>query len=73
ISSHNHISDMRIEVARKPKNPLDLPEIRAAVARYLDRNDLVTCLRVFRDWFKDFVRPVWHTIDLNMDKGSKRF
>ncbi|KAF8943150.1 hypothetical protein BGZ47_005762, partial [Haplosporangium gracile] len=52
----------------KPKNPLDLPELRALVATYFDRKDLVVCLRVSRDWLKDFVGPVWYTIDFVKEK-----
>ncbi|KAF9153964.1 hypothetical protein BG015_002223 [Linnemannia schmuckeri] len=52
----------------KPKSPLDLSGIRAIIAIHLDREDLVICLRVSRDWFKDFVGPVWHTIDFVKDK-----
>ncbi|KAK3836410.1 MAG: hypothetical protein JOS17DRAFT_478933 [Linnemannia elongata] len=58
---------MRIDTAIKPKDPLDLSEIRALVAKYLERKDLVICLRVNRDWFNDFVGHVWHTIDMAKD------
>ncbi|KAG0065471.1 hypothetical protein BGZ89_008295, partial [Linnemannia elongata] len=59
---------MRIDTVIKPKNPLDLSEIRALVAPHLDRKDLVICSRVSRDWFNDFVGHVWHTIDMTKDK-----
>ncbi|KAF9146640.1 hypothetical protein BGX30_011832 [Mortierella sp. GBA39] len=59
---------MRIDTVIKPKNPFDIPEIRALVATYLARRELVICLRVSRDWFNDFVGPVWHTIDMVKDK-----
>ncbi|KAH7053599.1 hypothetical protein BKA57DRAFT_454060 [Linnemannia elongata] len=59
---------MRIDTVIKSKDPLDLSKIRALVAPYLDRKDLVICLRVSRDWFNDFVGPVWHTIDMAKDK-----
>ncbi|KAF9153963.1 hypothetical protein BG015_002222 [Linnemannia schmuckeri] len=59
---------MRIDIVSKPKSPLDQSRIRSFIAAYLDRKDLVVCLRVSRDWFKDFVGPVWHTIDMNTDK-----
>ncbi|KAF8923484.1 hypothetical protein BGZ47_004725, partial [Haplosporangium gracile] len=61
------IQDMRINSAIKPKDPLDLFEIRSLVAKFLDRKDLVICLRVNRDWFNDFVGHVWHTIDMAKD------
>ncbi|KAK5817007.1 hypothetical protein F5H01DRAFT_342211 [Linnemannia elongata] len=59
---------MRIDTVIKSKDPLDLSKIRALVAPYLDRKDLVICLRVSRDWFNDFVGFVWHTIDMTKDK-----
>ncbi|KAG0047831.1 hypothetical protein BGZ90_007771, partial [Linnemannia elongata] len=59
---------MRIDAVIKSKDPLDLSKIHALVAPYLDRKDLVICLRVSRDWFNDFVGPVWHTIDMAKDK-----
>ncbi|KAG0065470.1 hypothetical protein BGZ89_008294 [Linnemannia elongata] len=59
---------MKIDTAMTPKNPLDLSEICAIVSTYLDRKDLVICLRVSRDWFNDFVGLVWHTIDMAKDK-----
>ncbi|KAF9272482.1 hypothetical protein BGZ88_004744 [Linnemannia elongata] len=59
---------MRIDTVIKTKDPLDLSKIRALVAPYIDRKDLVICLRVSRDWFNDFVGLVWHTIDMTKDK-----
>ncbi|KAF9279135.1 hypothetical protein BGZ88_000158 [Linnemannia elongata] len=59
---------MRIDAVIKSKDPLNLSEIRALVAPYLDRKDLVICLRISRDWFNDFVGLVWHTIDMTKDK-----
>ncbi|KAG0313711.1 hypothetical protein BGZ97_009976 [Linnemannia gamsii] len=47
--------------------PLDLPEIRSRIAYYLTRRDCLSCMRVSHDWFLDFVRPVWHTIDFSKD------
>ncbi|KAF9099856.1 hypothetical protein BGX29_006907 [Mortierella sp. GBA35] len=47
----------------RPSSPLDLPEIRTRVAFFLDRKDCLCCMRVSKDWFRDFVRPVWHTTD----------
>ncbi|KAF8932211.1 hypothetical protein BGZ47_011507 [Haplosporangium gracile] len=49
------------------KNPLDLSEIRACVAHFLSSKDCLSCMCVSRDWFQDFVRPVWHTIEFPKD------
>ncbi|KAF8945271.1 hypothetical protein BGZ47_002986 [Haplosporangium gracile] len=59
---------MRIDRLIRPKDPIDLSEIRALVAKYLHRKDLVICLRVNRDWFNDFVGLIWHTIDMIKDR-----
>ncbi|KAH7034409.1 hypothetical protein BKA57DRAFT_442705 [Linnemannia elongata] len=46
---------------------LDLSEIRARIAIFLDRKTCVSCIRVSRDWFKDFAPFVWHAIDFDVD------
>ncbi|KAG0282914.1 hypothetical protein BGZ97_008790, partial [Linnemannia gamsii] len=55
-------------VIKETRNPLNIPEMRIAVASFLNRRDCVVCMRVSRDWFQDFVGPVWHTIDFAKDK-----
>ncbi|KAG0308619.1 hypothetical protein BGZ97_013317 [Linnemannia gamsii] len=47
----------------RPRNPLDLPEIRSQIALFLDRKNCLACMRVSRDWFHDFAPAVWHTVD----------
>ncbi|KAF9090877.1 hypothetical protein BGX29_011255 [Mortierella sp. GBA35] len=49
------------------RNPLDLSEIRTHIASFLNRKDCLSCMRVSRDWFHDFVKPVWHTVDCAKD------
>jgi hypothetical protein len=51
-------------------NALDLSEIRTVVARYLDCQDCLSCMRVSRAWFQDFAPSVWHTIDFENDMTS---
>ncbi|KAF9090878.1 hypothetical protein BGX29_011256 [Mortierella sp. GBA35] len=58
---------MPIDKIALPEHPLELPEIRSRIANYLDRLDCVSCMSVSRDWFPDFVGPVWHTIDFVKD------
>lgn len=50
--------------------PLDLPEIRARVASFLDIKACASCMRVSRDWFKDFAPSVWHTTDFDKDEHA---
>lgn len=53
---------------------LDLSEIRSRIATFLDRKTCVSCMRVSRDWFKDFAPSVWHTIDcVNDDNAVSKF
>ncbi|KAF9153965.1 hypothetical protein BG015_002224 [Linnemannia schmuckeri] len=52
------------------KNPLDLTKIQALFVSFLNLNERVACMHISRDWFRDFVGPVWHTIDLAKDKKS---
>ncbi|KAG0296144.1 hypothetical protein BGZ97_004625 [Linnemannia gamsii] len=51
----------------RPKNPLDLPEIRTRIARFLNRQDCLNCMRVSQDWFQDFTPALWHTVDFATD------
>ncbi|KAF9154794.1 hypothetical protein BG015_011976 [Linnemannia schmuckeri] len=58
---------MQLVISSPSKNALDLSEIRARVAFFLNRKDYLSCMRVSRDWFYDFAPPVWHTIDFAKD------
>ncbi|KAF9131425.1 hypothetical protein BG015_003852, partial [Linnemannia schmuckeri] len=49
------------------RNPPDLSEIRACVALFLSSKDCLSCMRVSRAWFQDFVRPVWQAIEFHKD------
>ncbi|KAG0070780.1 hypothetical protein BGZ90_012508 [Linnemannia elongata] len=61
---------MQLVPNNPPNNPLDLPEIRTRVATFLKREDCLSCIRVSRDWFHDFVPSVWHTIDFKTDAAA---
>ncbi|KAH7034406.1 hypothetical protein BKA57DRAFT_476087 [Linnemannia elongata] len=61
---------MQLVPNNPPNNPLDLPEIRTRVATFLKRKDCLSCIRVSRDWFHDFVPSVWHTIDFKTDAAA---
>ncbi|KAF9570585.1 hypothetical protein EC968_001660 [Mortierella alpina] len=50
-------------------DPLALPEIRSLVGSYLSNRDALACSQVCKDWAKDFVRSIWHTIDFNTHKA----
>ncbi|KAF9930206.1 hypothetical protein BGZ67_005916 [Mortierella alpina] len=50
-------------------NPLALPEVRSLVGLYLSNKDALACSQVCKDWAKDFVRSIWHTIDFNTHKA----
>lgn len=63
-------SMMQIVPPNFPKNPLDLPEIRTRVAYFLGRKDCLSCIRVSRGWFRDFVPSSWHTIDFENDAAA---
>ncbi|KAG0273084.1 hypothetical protein BGZ95_011114 [Linnemannia exigua] len=59
---------MRLVSEDVEKNPLNLPELRTRIGLFLDPKDCLSCMRVSRDWFGDFVKPVWHTIDYAKDQ-----
>ncbi|KAF9103251.1 hypothetical protein BGX27_010665 [Mortierella sp. AM989] len=44
-------------------NPLDLSEIRVAVAIFLSNRDALACSLVCRAWSRDFTSNIWHTVD----------
>lgn len=56
-----------MSLAKNSTNPLDLPEIRTAVGRYLDDPGLVQCLQVCRSWYASFLPFVWSTILIMQD------
>ncbi|KAG0296143.1 hypothetical protein BGZ97_004624 [Linnemannia gamsii] len=58
---------MQLSPHNRPSNPLDLPEIRSHIARFLNCKDCLSCMRVSRDWSHDFAPYVWHTIDFAKD------
>ncbi|KAF9193296.1 hypothetical protein BGZ50_007556 [Haplosporangium sp. Z 11] len=53
-------------------NPLNLPEIRMEVSQYVSAHDAVSCALVSREWAKDFIHRVWHTIDFDVCKRQSR-
>ncbi|KAG0365432.1 hypothetical protein BGX24_004157 [Mortierella sp. AD032] len=58
-------------IQRSPPYPLlEIPEIRDLISSYLSRKDCVLCIRVSRDWFQYFVRPIWKTIDFEKDAAA---
>ncbi|KAF8949043.1 hypothetical protein BGZ52_006223, partial [Haplosporangium bisporale] len=44
-------------------NPLHIPEIRTRLSRFVSVADAISCVRVSKDWSKDFVSLVWYAID----------
>lgn len=58
---------MQLTPDRRPVNPLGLPEVRAHIARFLNRQDCLSCMRVSWHWFHDFVPHVWHIVDFAKD------
>ncbi|KAK3833240.1 MAG: hypothetical protein J3R72DRAFT_514983 [Linnemannia gamsii] len=58
-------------IQRSPPYPLlEIPEICDLIASYLSRKDCLECIRVSRDWFQYFVRPIWKTIDFEKDAAA---
>ncbi|KAG0247048.1 hypothetical protein BG011_002136, partial [Mortierella polycephala] len=50
----------------KLTNLLDLTEIRTHIAQYLSVKDAISCVRVSKEWSKDFVHRIWHTVDFDV-------
>lgn len=52
----------------QPLRPMDLPELRPGVGQYLNRLDLLSCIRVAKAWHASFVPLIYHTLDLQVEK-----
>ncbi|KAF9322403.1 hypothetical protein BGZ91_004363 [Linnemannia elongata] len=50
-------------------NPLDLSEIRARIAGFLNNKDCLSCMQVSRQWLMDFARPIWRSVDFDKDES----
>ncbi|KAG0290965.1 hypothetical protein BGZ97_006025 [Linnemannia gamsii] len=46
-------------LSNRATNPLDLPEIRSNIARFLTRRDLRSCLLVSEGWWQSFHQALW--------------
>ncbi|KAG0297324.1 hypothetical protein BGZ96_006888 [Linnemannia gamsii] len=46
-------------LSNRATNPLDLPEIRSNIARFLTRRDLRSCLLVSEGWWQSFHPALW--------------
>ncbi|KAF8946042.1 hypothetical protein BGZ47_001427 [Haplosporangium gracile] len=46
-------------LSNRATNPLDLPEIRSNIARFLTRRDLRSCLLVSEGWWQSFHPSLW--------------
>ncbi|KAG0049911.1 hypothetical protein BGZ83_005257 [Gryganskiella cystojenkinii] len=49
---------------RRPRNPLDIPEIISSVGPFLNRNSLVTCLRVSKVWYSLLFSILWSDLQI---------
>ncbi|KAG0375836.1 hypothetical protein BGX24_008595, partial [Mortierella sp. AD032] len=57
-------------LTKKPKQPLDLPEIRSLIASFLSNKDCISCMCVSKDWLGDFVGPIWSSIDFDTESAD---
>ncbi|GJJ79224.1 hypothetical protein EMPS_11584 [Entomortierella parvispora] len=47
------------------KSPLHIPEIRGHISRYISVTDAISCVRVSKEWYEDFIPIVWRAVDFN--------
>ncbi|KAF9187722.1 hypothetical protein BGZ51_004432 [Haplosporangium sp. Z 767] len=60
----------------RPTNPLDLPEIRANVGRFLSRRELRNCILVSEGWWESFMPFLWmdlRPVYKNVLGGTKEY
>ncbi|KAF9195043.1 hypothetical protein BGZ51_006009 [Haplosporangium sp. Z 767] len=55
-----------METSSIKRNPLHIPEIRSRISRFVSVKDAVSCVRVSKDWSKDFAFPIWYSIDFKI-------
>ncbi|KAG0224621.1 hypothetical protein BGW41_005029 [Actinomortierella wolfii] len=48
------------------QNPFELAEIRKRVSRYTSVKTSLSCIRVSKAFYEDFVRVIWHSIDFEV-------
>ncbi|KAF9434016.1 hypothetical protein BGZ76_008678 [Entomortierella beljakovae] len=44
-------------------NPFEIPEIRSRLSRFVSVNTALSCVQVSKAFSKDFIYPIWNTID----------
>lgn len=54
----------------KHKRPLDLPEIKNHLAKFLSTKDIVACLRVSRSWHNSFAPCIWDSVATGLSPPS---
>ncbi|KAG0218733.1 hypothetical protein B0O80DRAFT_458511 [Mortierella sp. GBAus27b] len=52
-------------------SPLDLPEIRDRLSRFVQFKDAFSCILVNRNWYQTFVQVIWHTVNIATNSGFK--
>jgi len=48
------------------QNPLQIPEIRARVSRFVSLKDAISCACVSKAWSKDFTWKIWYAVDFKI-------
>ncbi|KAF8922876.1 hypothetical protein BGZ58_003630 [Dissophora ornata] len=55
-----------------PENPLHIPEIRSRISRLVSVKDAISCVRVSKDWYKDFIYHIWYAVDFKVHNTFQR-
>ncbi|KAF9345881.1 hypothetical protein BGX26_002641, partial [Mortierella sp. AD094] len=48
------------------ENPFHIPEIRRRISRFVSVKDAISCVQVSKDWSKEFVFPIWYSINFKI-------
>ncbi|KAG9062080.1 hypothetical protein KI688_006804 [Linnemannia hyalina] len=49
----------------RPRSPLDIPELRDRISRFVTPKDAIACARVSKAWAQDYLPLIWYSIDCN--------
>ncbi|KAK3814221.1 MAG: hypothetical protein J3Q66DRAFT_34100 [Benniella sp.] len=63
------VPQFRMSLTTVTITPLELPEIRTTIGKFLDRSDLAQCLYVCKAWHASFLPLVWSTVSILRSKG----
>ncbi|KAG0009197.1 hypothetical protein BGZ80_002639 [Entomortierella chlamydospora] len=54
------------------ESPFHIPEIRHRVSRFVSVKDAISCVRVSKDWSRDFISPIWYSVNFKTQNAFEK-